>query len=58
MDTNQPQESRSYGAAVGMFFGVTIAQSLVSYLLFGAYTTGILPLIECSSSRLFGSLAS
>ncbi|WP_273383400.1 hypothetical protein [Enorma phocaeensis] len=47
MSSNESQEKRSYGMAVGLFFALFIGQNLVGLLLFGAYATGILPLIEC-----------
>lgn len=47
MDTNGTQESRTGGAAVGLGVALFVAQNLVGLLLFGAYTPGILPMIEC-----------
>ena len=55
METNGSQEERSYGMAVGLFFALLIGQNLIGMIVFGAYATGILPLIECALHR-FGSL--
>ena len=48
METNESQEDRSYGMAVGLFFALFIGQNLIGMIVFGAYATGILPLIECA----------
>lgn len=47
MDTNGMKEPRSNGSSFGVFVLVFFAQNVVSMLLFGVYSTGILPLIEC-----------
>lgn len=47
MDTNGMKEPRSNGSSFGVFVLVFFAQNVVSMLLFGTYSTGILPLIEC-----------
>lgn len=41
------KEPRSNGSSFGVFVLVFFAQNVVSMLLFGVYSTGILPLIEC-----------
>lgn len=48
MGTNGSQEERGYGMAVGLFFALFIGQNLIGMIVFGAYATGILPLIECA----------
>lgn len=47
MDDEKLQPNRTHGMAVAVFFCSLIAQNLVSLLLLGAYSKGILPLIEC-----------
>ena len=47
MDTNESQRSRTNGTAVGLGVALFVAQNIISFLLFGAYATGILPIIEC-----------
>lgn len=47
MSSNESQEERSYGMAVGMFFALFIGQCAVSMIISGTYAAGILPLIEC-----------
>ena len=47
MDTSGFKEPRTNGSSFGVFVLVFFAQNVVSMLLFGVYSTGILPLIEC-----------